>query len=166
MTPYIEIDNTKYEFIANFKMQKEYRKELKAIETKFNKELLDSLGANGINELKELQTKIQNAKTDEEKAALEISINPKLLEVAYTNTAEQEDLLFELNEKYCFAMLEAKYNLTRDQFEKIEYDLSKEKGFDYVVSLINAICKQVFTTAERGTPQQTSWDWEKKNLVS
>ena len=166
MTPYIEIDNTRYEFIANFKMQKEYRKELKAIETKFNKELLDSLGSNGINELKELQEKIQNAKTDEEKTNLEKSINPQLLQVAYSNTTEQEDILFELNEKYCYAMLKAKYSLTQDQFEKIENDLSEEKGFDYVVSLINAICKQVFTTAERGTPQQTSWDWENKNLAS
>lgn len=169
MIPYIEFNGKTYEFIATFRLQKEYRKELRSIEAKFNSELLSSLGNDGIAEIRKVQEALSKAKTEEEKNEIQnnTNLNLETMKLAIDNMEKQEDILFDLNEKYCFEMINKKYNLNTSEWDEIENTICQEKGFDYIKALFDAICRKVFSVADKGTPQETlTFDWDKEEIIN
>lgn len=172
MKPYIEFNGNKYEFEATFRLQKEYRKEIKDLESKNNADLISALGPDGIRKVQEAQDKLSKAKTEKEKEEIEKEYNAlntmdsKTLVLAYDKINSQEDKLNEINEHYCYLMLNNKYpEIGQKEFEEIENTIANDQGYDYVLNLFSSICNKVFHSVDKGTPQKT-FSWEENKQIN
>lgn len=137
--PYLEYQGTKYEFEANFRLKREYDKEIKAEYTKAitsnfkTKEELEVL--------KELQEFVENNK----------EITPEQLdEEMIEKLTKAEKLINSISltsiyENYCFKMLNNKYNISKLEFEEMLEGFADEYGIEYVDILLQKVCEKVFT---------------------
>ena len=141
--PYIEHNGTTYEFEASFKLQREYNKEMQ-------KNVIKAIKNSGIDEdkledIKEFQKKLEENKDKD----IELFKDEKLM----NKLSEIVELISNLDftstyEKYCFKMLNAKYNITKEEF-------GNEYGIEYVDIMLQKVCEKVFTrTGEKEQPSK------------
>ena len=80
------------------------------------------------------------------------------IELAELVSLTEKLTLTDLYEKYCFKMLENKYNITRETFEKMLEGFAEEYGFEFVDILLQKVCEKVFTrVAENKKKPLPSW---------
>ena len=123
--PYIEHNGTTYEFEASFKLQREY-----------NKEMQNKLEENKDKDIELLKDKDLMNKLSE---VVELTSN-----LDFSSTYE----------KYCFKMLNEKYNITKEEFETMLEEFGNEYGIEYVDIMLQKVCEKVFT--RMGEKKETS----------
>lgn len=171
MKPYIEYKNQKLEFEANFKLQKEFRKEYQNL-VRNNKDILNQIDPNELNRLsKDIKAEKKKAEalgkklTNEEIENLSyefISKYPSLIKMSsFSNQEEME----ELYEKYCEQMIESKY--LDIKWEDVAETIVEEQGIGYYYALVEAIIKKVFSSVVEVAPQtKPSFDWNNPSKVN
>ena len=138
--PYIEHNGTTYEFEASFKLQREYNKEMQ-------KNVIKAIKNSGIDEdkledIKEFQKKLEESKDKDIELFKDEELINKLLEI----TELISNLDFSSTyEKYCFKMLNAKYNITQEEFDTMLEEFGNEYGIEYVDIMLQKVCEKVFT---------------------
>lgn len=171
MKPYIEYKGKTYEFEANFKLQKEFRKEYqKAIKEK-SSSLIDEDVINELCELKDeaekLKETINSQKiNEEEQNKLLVKIISKYPSAKKLIEQDNEDELEEINEKYVRLMFEHKYPQEVKIFDEIIEQITEDNGINYVIQLFSSIIKTVFMSVVEETPHQKHsfiWETNKKN---
>lgn len=136
--PYIEHNGTTYEFEASFKLQREYNKEMQ-------KNVIKAINDSGIDE-----EKLENIK-DFQKKLEEKNIDDLFKDEELLNkTSEITELISKLDftstyEKYCFKMLNEKYNITKEEFDTMLEEFGNEYGIEYVDIMLQKVCEKVFT---------------------
>ena len=135
--PYIEHNGTKYEFEASFKLQREYNKEMQNNVIKF-------LSKSGIDEKKynELHKIVDEYKDKEIELLKDEETMNKISEIV--ELISNLDFT-QLYEKYCFKMLNAKYNITKEEFDTMLEEFGNEYGIEYVDIMLQKVCEKVFT---------------------
>ena len=147
--PYIEHNGTTYEFEASFKLQREYNKEMQ-------KNVIKAINESGIDEskledIKEFQKKLEENKDKDIELFKDEELMNKLSEVVELTS----NLDFsETYEKYCFKMLNAKYNITKEEFDTMLEEFGNEYGIEYVDIMLQKVCEKVFT--QMGEKKQPS----------
>lgn len=136
MIPYIEYQGTRYEFVANFRLKKEYDKDLKRIVWK-NRELINS---QEILELQKFYNEHPNI-TDET-----LKENPELLnKLSKYDSIINNDELNTLQERYCFKMLNIKYGTTEETWEKMQEEFVDNYGMENLDLMFSKVIDLVFT---------------------
>lgn len=154
--PYVEYKGKKYEFVADFLMKREFDREKQ-------NEVRKCLIKSGITEKDyEKFNKIQDfIEENQEKGLEKLNEEQKELLLQMFDLLEYVSLT-ELYEKYCFKMLEKKYNLTRNDFNNILEGLAEDYGISFVDTFIQKVCEKVFTQAvekEQNKKPLPNWDW-------
>ena len=135
--PYIEHNGTTYEFEASFKLQREYNKVMQNNVIKF-------LSKSGIDEKKynELHKIVDEYKDKEIKLLKDEETINKISEIVeLINNLD----FTQLYEKYCFKMLNAKYNITKEEFDTMLEEFGNEYGIEYIDIMLQKVCEKVFT---------------------
>lgn len=136
MIPYIEYQGTRYEFVANFRLKKEYDKDLKRIVSK-NRELIDS------QEVLELQKFLNEHPNITEETLKE---NPELLnKLSKYDSIINNDELNTLQERYCFKMLNVAYGTTEETWEKMQEEFVDNYGMENLDLMFSKVIDLVFT---------------------
>lgn len=147
--PYIEHNGTIYEFEASFKLQREYNKEM---QNNVFKALKNSgIDENKFEDIKEFQKIFEENKEKN----VDLFKNEELL----NKMSEITELISKLDftstyEKYCFKMLNAKYDITKEEFEEMLEGFGNEYGIEYVDIMLQKVCEKVFT--QKGEKKQPS----------
>ena len=147
--PYIEHNGTTYEFEASFKLQREYNKEMQ-------NNVIKAINDSGIDEskledIKEFQKKLEENKDKDIELFKDEKLMNKLLEI----TELISNLAFSSTyEKYCFKMLNEKYNITKEEFDTMLEGFGNEYGIEYVDIMLQKVCEKVFT--RMGEKKETS----------
>lgn len=153
--PYIEYKGQKYEFEANFLMKREFDRERQ-------NEVRKSLIKSGVTEKDyEKFTEIQKFVEENQEKGLEaLSDSQKEILVEMFDLLDTLSLT-SLYEKYCFKMLEKKYDLTRKEFEAMLEGLAEEYGYSFVDTLVQKVCEKVFTQVVENENKKAlpNWDW-------
>lgn len=140
--PYIEHNGTTYEFEASFKLQREYNKEMQ-------KNVIKAINDSGIDEskledIKDFQKKLEENKDKDIELLKDKDLMNKLSEVVELTSNLDFSSTYE---KYCFKMLNEKYNITKEEFETMLEEFGNEYGIEYVDILLQKVCEKVFTQA-------------------
>ena len=136
MIPYIEYQGTRYEFVANFKLKKEYDKDLKRIVSK-NRELIDS------QEVLELQKFLNEHPNITEETLKE---NPEIInKLSKYDSIINNDELNTLQERYCFKMLNITYGTTEETWEKMQEEFVDNYGMENLDLMFSKVIDLVFT---------------------
>lgn len=138
--PYIEHNGTTYEFEASFKLQREYNKEMQ-------KNVIKAINESGIDEskledIKDFQKKLEENKEKDIELLKDKDLMNKLSEVVELTSNLDFSSTYE---KYCFKMLNAKYDITKEEFETMLEEFGNEYGIEYVDILLQKVCEKVFT---------------------
>lgn len=138
--PYIEHNGTTYEFEASFKLQREYNKEMQ-------NNVIKAINDSGIDEskledIKEFQKKLEENKDKDIELLKDKDLMNKLSEVVELTSNLDFSSTYE---KYCFKMLNAKYNITQEEFETMLEEFGNEYGIEYVDIMLQKVCEKVFT---------------------
>lgn len=181
MKPYFEYEGQIYEFEANFSLQKKFRKEFQNILSEKRKDIIgnfenDDFDFKQINlvekELKSLKEEILKSNlNEEEKQKLEkqktMEILSKYPQFLKTLNNSQDLVSYEnddLNEKYCYLMIEKKYPNDISKYNKFIDELCSDKGIEYVYQFFSAVINAVFTSVVQEAPhQKPSFKWESNN---
>ena len=147
--PYIEHNGTTYEFEASFKLQREYNKEMQ-------NNVIKAINDSGIDEekledIKEFQKKLEENKDKDIELLKDKDLMNKLSEVVELTSNLDFSSTYE---KYCFKMLNEKYNITKEEFETMLEEFGNEYGIEYVDIMLQKVCEKVFT--RMGEKKQTS----------
>ena len=148
--PYIEHNGTTYEFEASFTLQREYNKEMQ-------KNVIKAINNSGIdeNKLEEIK-KFQKLLEGNKDKDIDLLKNEELI----NKMTEIAELISNLDftstyEKYCFKMLNAKYNITKEEFDTMLEEFGNEYGIEYVDIMLQKVCEKVFTrTGEKEQPSK------------
>lgn len=140
--PYIEYNDKRYEFQANWKLRKEFNKEVQQAQL----EVAKGLSREEIEALEEAQryTLEHPNLTEKDMAELPKETQEKYLKLA--NILTKADLS-SIYEKYCFKMLNTTYGITQEDFEEMLENFSEEYGIAQVEILLQKVCEKVFTQA-------------------
>lgn len=143
MKPYIEYNNEKYEFEASLPLEREFNK---AIQDRY-KSMINSgdLTEEDIEEIKEIENFVKNNKDLTEKELKEnhkdiyskmIKYSPKM----------QSLILIDIYEEYCFKMLNIKYGIDKETWNKMIQQYYDEycETLEEVDELFNKIIEIVF----------------------
>lgn len=153
--PYVEHKGKKYEFVADFLLKREFDRER---QNEVRKCLIKS-GATEKDYAKfnEIQKFIEE---NQEKGLDSLNNEQKELLVRMFDLLETLNLI-ELYEKYCFKMLEQKYNFTKQQFSEMLEGLAEDYGISFVDTFVQKVCEKVFTQAVEKEEKKTlpNWDW-------
>ena len=138
--PYIEHNGTTYEFEASFKLQREYNKEMQ-------KNVIKAINDSGIDEskledIKEFQKKLEENKDKDIELFKDEELMNKLSEIVELTSSLDFSSTYE---KYCFKMLNAKYNITQEEFDTMLEEFGNEYGIEYVDIMLQKVCEKVFT---------------------
>ena len=138
--PYIEHNGTTYEFEASFKLQREYNKEMQ-------NNVIKAINDSGIDEskledIKEFQKKLEENKDKDIELFKDEELMNKLSEIVELTSNLDFSSTYE---KYCFKMLNAKYNITQEEFETMLEEFGNEYGIEYVDIMLQKVCEKVFT---------------------
>ena len=138
--PYIEHNGTTYEFEASFKLQREYNKEMQ-------NNVIKAINDSGIDEskledIKELQKKLEENKDKDIELLKDKDLMNKLSEVVELTSNLDFSSIYE---KYCFKMLNEKYNITKEEFDTMLEEFGNEYGIEYVDIMLQKVCEKVFT---------------------
>lgn len=138
--PYIEHNGTTYEFEASFKLQREYNKEMQ-------NNVIKAINDSGIDEskledIKEFQKKLEENKDKDIELLKDKDLMNKLSEVVELTSNLDFSSTYE---KYCFKMLNAKYNITQEEFDTMLEEFGNEYGIEYVDIMLQKVCEKVFT---------------------
>ena len=138
--PYIEHNGTTYEFEASFKLQREYNKEMQ-------KNVIKAINDSGIDEskledIKEFQKKLEENKDKDIELFKDEELMNKLSELVELTSSLDFSSTYE---KYCFKMLNAKYNITQEEFDTMLEEFGNEYGIEYVDIMLQKVCEKVFT---------------------
>ena len=138
--PYIEHNGTTYEFEASFKLQREYNKEMQ-------KNVIKAINDSGIDEskledIKEFQKKLEENKDKDIELLKDKDLMNKLSEVVELTSNLDFSSTYE---KYCFKMLNEKYNITKEEFDTMLEEFGNEYGIEYVDIMLQKVCEKVFT---------------------
>lgn len=164
MKPYIEFKGEKLEFEANFKLQKEFRKEYQII-ARSNQNILEIIDPNELNSLnKDIQKLKKGAKdkelTQEEIESATLEYLAKYPSLRQFNNFASQDVMDDLYDKYCELMIENKYS--HISWEEVRETIVQEDGIGYYYQLCESIIKTVFSSVVEVAPQQKpSFAWEK-----
>lgn len=167
MKPYIEYKNEKLELDANFKLQKEFRKEYQAVlRENTNDDLLDNYDPKEIKRMeKEINELEKSGLTEEEMTSKIIELRKKYPMLKNINAYDNREKLDELYEKYVKRIINNKY--PHVVFDELGEEIVKEKGFTYYYALMEAIIKSVFSSVVNEAPhQKPSFDWENKTPLN
>lgn len=137
MTPYIDYQGTRYEFVADFRLKKEYDKDLKRVVAK-NRDYIDT------NDILEIQKFLnENPSITEET----LNNNPEMMEkiLKYESIINNNEELMELQERYCFKMLNKKYGIDETTWEAMQEDFVNDYGMENLDVMINKVIDIVFT---------------------
>ena len=138
--PYIEHNGTTYEFEASFKLQREYNKEM---QKNVNKAINDSgIDESKLEDIKEFQKKLEENKDKDIELLKDKDLMNKLSEVVELTSNLDFSSTYE---KYCFKMLNAKYNITQEEFDTMLEEFGNEYGIEYVDIMLQKVCEKVFT---------------------
>lgn len=137
--PYIEHNEKIYEFEANFTLKREFEREKQSETRKLV--LATGLNEEQYQEYQEIQKFIEEHK---EEGLQKLSNKQK------QTLSSMFELIDNLNftdlyDKYCFKMLNKKYNITREEFEEILEGLSEDYGMEFVDVFVQKVCDTVFT---------------------
>lgn len=163
MKPYIEYKNEKLELDANFKLQKEFRKEYQAVlRENTNEDMLENYDPKEIKKMEEEIKELERANLTEDEITVKIiELRKKYPMLKKVNAFEKKEKIDELNEKYVKRIINSKY--PHVDFDELGEEIVKEKGFNYYYALMEAIIKEVFSSVVREAPhQKLSFDWENK----
>ena len=138
--PYIEHNGTTYEFEASFKLQREYNKEMQ-------KNVIKAINDSGIDEdkledIKEFQKKLEENKDKDIELFKDEELMNKLSELVELTSSLDFSSTYE---KYCFKMLNEKYNITKEEFDTMLEEFGNEYGIEYVDIMLQKVCEKVFT---------------------
>ena len=138
--PYIEHNGTTYEFEASFKLQREYNKEMQ-------NNVIKAINESGIDEekledIKNFQKKLEENKDKDIELLKDKDLMNKLSEVVELTSNLDFSATYE---KYCFKMLNAKYNITQEEFDTMLEEFGNEYGIEYVDIMLQKVCEKVFT---------------------
>ena len=138
--PYIEHNGTTYEFEASFKLQREYNKEMQ-------KNVIKAINDSGIDEskledIKEFQKKLEENKDKDIELLKDKDLMNKLSDIVELTSNLDFSSTYE---KYCFKMLNAKYNITQEEFDTMLEEFGNEYGIEYVDIMLQKVCEKVFT---------------------
>ena len=138
--PYIEHNGTTYEFEASFKLQREYNKEMQ-------NNVIKAINDSGIDEskledIKEFQKKLEENKDKDIEILKDKDLMNKLSEVVELTSNLDFSSTYE---KYCFKMLNAKYDITQEEFDTMLEEFGNEYGIEYVDIMLQKVCEKVFT---------------------
>lgn len=138
--PYIEHNGTTYEFEASFKLQREYNKEMQ-------NNVIKAINDSGIDEskledIKEFQKKLEENKDKDIELLKDKDLMNKLSEVVELTSNLDFSSTYE---KYCFKMLNAKYDITQEEFDTMLEEFGNEYGIEYVDIMLQKVCEKVFT---------------------
>lgn len=152
MNPYLEYDGQTYEFEANFTMRKAYEKEVQ----KNLRELIkkEGLTQNDIEEVQSLSN-IDLANVDIKN--LDDETKEKLLKANRILGDINND---DINDKYCFLMLNKKYGIDREEWN----DILEQYYNDYCdnVAEVNEMLQKVIElvfTRKASTPKKPKPSW-------
>ena len=154
--PYVEYKGKKYEFEADFLMKREFDRERQS-------EIKKCLIKSGATE-KDYENfkEIQDFVSEHKEEGLEL-LNEEQKQILVKMFDLLDTLsLFELYEKYCFKMLEKKYNFTKQQFSEMLEGLAEDYGISFVDTFIQKVCEKVFTQVvekEQIKKPLPAWDW-------
>lgn len=167
MKPYIEFKGEKLEFEANFKLQKEFRKEYQAIlRSNANEDLIENVDLAEIREMeKEIKELKESNLTEDEMAKKVIQLKKKYPFMNKINPEENKEKLDDLYEKYVKRIINQKY--PNVDFDELGESIVEENDFDYYYALLEAIIKAVFSSVVKEAPhQKPSFAWESKNAIN
>lgn len=140
MKPYIEHDGKTYEFEANFTLKREYDREYQSLVR--NAIVEQGISEKQYNEYKEIANFIEQNKDENSFDRL----TNKQKETLSQMFSLIENLTFvSLYEKYCYKMLNAKYNITQKEYETMLEGLAEEYGISFVDTFVQKVCEKVFT---------------------
>lgn len=167
MKPYIEYKDERLELDANFKLQKEFRKEYQAVlRANTNDDLLDNYDTNEIKRMeKEIKELENSGLTEDEMTSKIIELRKKYPMLKTINAYDKKEKLDELYEKYVKRIINAKY--PHVVFDELGEEIVNEKGFTYYYALMEAIIKSVFSSVVNEAPhQKPSFAWDNKSQVN
>lgn len=152
MKPYLEYNGITYEFEANFQMRKLYEKEVR----NNLKRLINNgqLSANDIKEIEELQKmNLDSSKIEE----LDEETKGKLVRISSILNEIDNN---EINEKYCYLMLNQKYGIERKDWDQMleQYYDDYCDSFDEVYEMLSKVIELVFTR-KASTPKKKKLSW-------
>lgn len=151
--PYLEYQGIKYEFEANFRLKRDYDKEVKS---EYQNAILKNFKSKEELELlKELQEFAEQNKTlnpeelDEEKISKLLQAEKLINSISLTT----------IYEKYCYKMLENKYKISINEFNAMLEAFADDYGIEYVDILLQKVCEKVFTPVVEKKEKKTLPSW-------
>lgn len=152
--PYIEYKGKKYEFEANFSLKKQFDKDNKEMAMKIVKKGDIKNKQKDIAELEKFVKENPNITIDDLSKDSEMLDK---LEKLYDLTNDFNNS--EFYEKYCFEMLENKYNINKETFEDMLNCFADDYGIEYVYVLLQKVCEKVFTQQVGEKNKKPLPDW-------
>ena len=95
-----------------------------------------------LEDIKEFQKKLEENKDKDIELLKDKDLMNKLSEVVELTSNLDFSSTYE---KYCFKMLNEKYNITQEEFEEILEGFGNEYGIEYVDIMLQKVCEKVFT---------------------
>lgn len=152
--PYIEYNNKKYEFNANWKLKKEFNKSIQNAYANIRLSLTDE----ELNVFEEVKKFTEEHPTLKENDLMALPKEMKEKYIKLLNTMQSIDLS-SIYEEYCFKMLNEEYQITKEEFEEILNNFSEEYGFEYVEILLQKVCEKVFTQVVEKKEKKPLPEW-------
>lgn len=143
MKPFIEYNNNVYEFEANFKLKKEFEKEIQARYKSLLKEKV--INQDDIKGIQEIQDYVKNNPNLNEET---LKNNPEMLEkISKYQPLLDSLILTDIYEKYCFKMLEIKYGIDEETWLKMNEQFYDDycESIDELEQLYIKVIEKVFT---------------------
>lgn len=159
MKPYIEYNNKKYEFEANFTMKKEYEKE---IQNRYNEMYKNGkITKDNLTDIEELNNFFKKYGNDITEDV--IKNNPEIREKLFRNKELIDNIyISDINEKFCFRMLKEKYGINEETWESMNEEYYEEycNNISELEMLYSMICDKVFTQSEKKETPKKKPIWE------
>lgn len=155
MNPHLEYNGTTYEFEGTFSLRKSYEKE---VQNKL-KELIKSKGLTQ-EDLEELRD-LQDIDTNTDIANLDDNTKNKLIKANRILSDINND---DINEKYCFLMLNQKYGIEKQEWNQMieQYFNDYCDSISEVYEMLQKVIQLVFTR-KASTPKKQKPSWVVEN---
>lgn len=146
----LEVGNNTYEFSASMKLKMMYDKDVQAFVLKKLKQSERNYTTKEMEDLQVFIEDVEKGKITEKDILENEDMQNKL--ATHLELINEIDT-FEINYKYVFKMLNEKYGLKEDQYEKWLQEVANDYGEEEVTTIIYGICNAVFTKAVENKTQ-------------
>ena len=154
--PYIEYNDNKYEFEASFTLKRQFDKEIKeTTQTLLINNNIDEKQVHKIEKLKKFIEENPNLNVenmDEQTKSEILSLSGLVSKLDLTS----------IYEKYCYLMLKEKYDISKNEFEKMLEGLAEDYGYEFINTFVFKVCEKVFTQVGEKKTKKTLPSWMNK----